>query len=78
MTLTVLLKWSGIIKYGGLVGSAMAPRIWSSGPRLASNQKVEQTSRTSVCEWYTTYDLLLSRAAYNYLGIQATELLPSF
>lgn len=73
---------SGIIKYGGLVGSAMALGYGLSGLRLALQSKTESElkyhARQFVNGILLTILLILVCAAYNYLGIQATESLPSF
>lgn len=76
---------SGIIKYGGLVGSAMALGYGLSGLRLAlqsetetEEEEVKHHVRQFVNGVLLAILLILVCVAYNYLGIQATESLPSF
>lgn len=75
---------SGIIKYGGLVGSAMALGYGLSGLRLAlqseteTEEEVKHHVRQFVNGVLLAILLILVCVAYNYLGIQATESLPSF
>lgn len=73
---------SGIIKYGGLLGSAIALGYGLSGLRLALQSKTESEvkyhARQFVNGVLLAILLILVCVAYNYLGIQATESLPSF
>lgn len=72
---------SGIIKYGGLVGSAMALGYGLSGLRLALQSKTESEvkyhARQFVNGVLLAILLVLVSVAYNYLGMSATEPLPS-
>lgn len=73
---------SGIIKYGGLVGSAMALGYGLSGLRLALQSKTESEvkyyARQFVNGVLLSILLVLVSVAYNYLGTLATQTLPSF
>lgn len=73
---------SGIIKYGGLVGSAMALGYGLSGLRLALQSKTESEvkyhARQFVNGVLLAILLVLVSVAYNYLGMTATESLSSF
>lgn len=74
---------SGIIKYGGLIGSAMSLGYGLSGLRLALQSETEEEEvkhhvRQFVNGVLLAILLILVGVAYNYLGIQATESLPSF
>ena len=74
---------SGIIKYGGLIGSAMALGYGLSGLRLALQSETEEEEvkyhvRQFVNGALLAILLILVGVVYNYLGIQATESLPSF
>lgn len=72
---------SGIIKYGGLVGSAMALGYGLSGLRLALQSKTESEvkyhARQFVNGVLLAILLVLVSVAYNYVGMSATEPLPS-
>lgn len=72
----------GIIKYGGVVGSAMALGYGLSGLRLAlqseTDEEVKYHARQFVNGVLLAILLILVCVAYNYLGMQATESLPSF
>ena len=72
---------SGIIKYGGLVGSAISMGYALNGLRLALQSKTEseikQHVRTFVNGVLLAILLVLVSVAYNYLGVSATEPLPS-
>lgn len=73
---------SGIIKYGGLIGSAMALGYGLSGLRLALQSETEDEVKYHVRQFVNgvllAILLFLVCVAYNYLGISATESLPSF
>lgn len=73
---------SGIIKYGGLVGSAIALGYGLSGLRLALQSKTESEvkyhARQFVNGVLLAILLVLVSVAYNYLGMSATEPLSSF
>ena len=73
---------SGIIKYGGLIGSAMSLVYGLSGLRLALQSEIEEEVKHHVRQFVNgallAILLILVCVAYNYLGIQATESLPSF
>lgn len=73
---------SGIIKYGGLVGSATALGYGLSGLRLALQSKTESEvkyhARQFVNGVLLAILLVLVSVAYNYVGMSATESLPSF
>lgn len=73
---------SGIIKYGGLVGSAMALGCGLSGLRLAlqseTEDEVKYYARQFVNGVLLAILLVLVSVAYNYLGMSATESLSSF
>lgn len=73
---------SGIIKYGGLVGSAMALGYGLSGLRLALQSKTESEvkyhARQFVNGVLLTILLVLVCLAYNYLGLSATGMVQSF
>ena len=73
---------SGIIKYGGLIGSAMSLGYGLSGLRLALQSETEEEVKHHVRQFVNgvllAILLILVGVAYNYLGIQATESLPSF
>lgn len=68
---------SGIIKYGGLVGSAMALGYGLSGLRLALQSKTESEvkyhARQFVNGVLLAILLVLVSVAYNYLGVLANE-----
>ena len=72
---------SGIIKYGGLVGSAMALGYGLSGLRLALQSKTESEAKYHARQFVNgvllVILLVLVSVAYNYLGMSATEPLPS-
>ena len=71
-----------IIQYGGLVGSAISMGYALNGLRLALQSKTESEvkyhARQIVNGVLLAILLVLVCVAYNYLGIQATESLPSF
>lgn len=71
-----------IIKYGGLIGSAMALGYGLSGLRLALQSETEEEVKYHVRQFVNgvllTILLVLVCLAYNYLGLSATEPLPSF
>lgn len=72
---------SSIIKYGGLVGSAMALGYGLSGLRLALQSETEEVKyhvRQFVNGVLLAILLVLVSVAYNYLGMSATESLSSF
>lgn len=73
---------SGIIKYGGLVGSAIALGYGLSGLRLALQSKTESEvkyhARQFVNGVLLAILLVLVSVAYNYLGMSVTEPLSSF
>lgn len=73
---------SGIIKYGGLVGSAMALGYGLSGLRLSLQPKTESEvkyhARQFVNGVLLAILLVLVSVAYNYLGMSSTESLSSF
>lgn len=73
---------SGIIKYGGLVGSAMSLGYGLSGLRLAlqseTDEEVKYHARQFVNGVLLVILLVLVSMAYNYVGMSATESLPSF
>lgn len=73
---------SGIIKYGGLVGSVIALGYGLSGLRLALQSKTESEvkyhARQFVNGVLLAILLVLVSVAYNYLGMSATEPLSSF
>lgn len=73
---------SGIIKYGGLVGSAMALGYGLSGLRLALQSKTESEVKYHVRQFVNgvllAVLLILVSMAYNYIGMPATESLSSF
>lgn len=68
---------SGIIKYGGLVGSAMALGYCLSGLRLALQSKTESEVKYHAHQFVNgvllAILLVLVSVAYNYLGVLATE-----
>ena len=73
---------SDIIKYGGLVGSAMALGYGLGGLRLALQSKTESEvkyhARQFVNGVLLAILLVLVSVAYNYLGMSSTESLSSF
>lgn len=73
---------SGIIKYGGLVGSAMALGYGLSGLRLALQSKTESEvkyyARQIVNGVLLAILLVLVSVVYNYLGMSSTESISSF
>ena len=73
---------SNIIKYGGLVGSAMALGYGLSGLRLALQSETEEEVKYHVRQFVNgvlfAILLVLVYVAYNYLGVLATESLSSF
>lgn len=73
---------SGIIKYGGLVGSAMALGYGLSGLRLALQSETEEEVKYHVRQFVNggllTILLVLVCLAYNYLGLSATGMVQSF
>lgn len=68
---------SSIIKYGGLVGSAISLGYGLSGLRLALQSKTESEvkyhARQFVNGVLLAILLVLVSVAYNYLGVLATE-----
>ena len=74
---------SGIIKYGGLIGLAMALGYGLGGLRLALQSETEEEEvkyhvRQFVNGVLLAILLVLVSVAYNYLGMSATESLSSF
>lgn len=73
---------SGVIKYGGLVGSAMALGYGLSGVRLAlqseTEEEVKQHARQFVNGMLLAILLISVFVMYYYLGASVTEPLPSF
>jgi hypothetical protein len=73
---------SGIIKYGGLIGSAMALGCGLGGLRLALQSETEEEVKYHVRQFVNgvllAILLVLVSVAYNYLGMSATESLSSF
>lgn len=75
---------SGIIKYGGLIGSAMALGYGLGGLRLALQSETEEEEevkyhvRQFVNGVLLAILLVLVSVAYNYLGMSAIESLSSF
>lgn len=73
---------SSIIKYGGLIGSAMALRYGLGGLRLALQSETEVKVKYHVRQFVNgvllAILLVLVSVAYNYSGMSATESLPSF
>lgn len=73
---------SGIIKYGGLVGSVMALGCGLSGLQLAlqseTESEVKYHARQFVNGVLLAILLVLVSVAYNYLGMSATESLSLF
>lgn len=73
---------SGIIKYGGLIGSAMALGYGLSGLRLALQSETEEEVKYHVRQFVNgvllTILLVLVCLAYNYLGLSATGMVQSF
>lgn len=70
-----------IIKYGGLIGSAMALGYGLSGLRLALQSETEEVKyhvRQFVNGVLLTILLVLVCLAYNYLGLSATGMVQSF
>ena len=78
---SAIVHVSGIIKYGGLVGSAIALGYGLSGLRLALQSKTESEvkyhARQFVNGVLLAILLVLVSVAYNYVGMSATEPLPS-
>lgn len=68
---------SGIIKYGGLVGSAMALGYGLSGLRLALQSETEVEVKCHVRQFVNgvllSILLVLVSVAYNYLSMSATK-----
>lgn len=73
---------SSIIKYGGLIGSAMALGYGLGGLRLAlqseTEEEVKYHARQIVNGVLLAILLVLVSVAYNYLGMSSTESLSSF
>ena len=73
---------SGIIKYGGLIGSAMALGYGLGGLGLALQSGTEEEVKYHVRQFVNgvllAILLVLVSVAYNYLGMSATESLSSF
>lgn len=73
---------SGIIKYGGPVGSAMALGYGLGGLRLAlqseTEEEVKYHARQFVNGVLLAILLILVSVAYNYVGMSATESLSPF
>lgn len=73
---------SSIIKYGGLIGSAMALGYGLGGLRLALQSKTESEvkyhARQFVNGVLLAILLVLVSVAYNYLGVSVTDSLSSF
>lgn len=71
-----------IIKYGGLIGSAMALGYGLSGLRLALQSETEEEVKYHVRQFVNgvllTILLVLVCLAYNYLGLSATGMVQSF
>lgn len=68
---------SSIIKYGGLVGSAMALGCGLSGLRLALQSQTESEMKYHARQFVNgvllAILLVLVSVAYNYVGMSATE-----
>lgn len=68
---------SGILKYGGLIGSAMALGYGLSGLRLALQSETEEEVKYYVRQFVNgvllAILLILVCVAYNYLGMSVTE-----
>ena len=73
---------SSIIKYGGLVGSAMALGYGLIGLRLTLQSDTEAEVKHHVRQFVNgvllAILLVLVSVAYNYLGVSVTESLSSF
>lgn len=74
---------SGIIKYGGLIGSAMALGYGLGGLRLALQSETEEEevkyhARQIVNGVLLAILLVLVSVVYNYLGMSATGMVQSF
>jgi hypothetical protein len=73
---------SGIIKYGGLVGSAIALGYGLSGLGLALQSETEEEVKYHVRQFVNgvllAILLVLVSVAYNYLGMSAIKSLSSF
>lgn len=73
---------SGIIKYGGLIGSAMALGYGLGGLRLALQSETEEEVKYHVRQFVNgvllAILLVLVSVAYNHLGMSAIESLSSF
>lgn len=74
---------SSIIKYGGLIGSAMALGYGLGGLRLALQSETEEEevkyhARQIVNGVLLAILLVLVSVAYNYLGMSSTKSLSSF
>lgn len=71
-----------IIKYGGLIGSAMVLGYGLSGLRLALQSETEEEVKYHVRQFVNgvllTILLVLVCLAYNYLGLSATGMVQSF
>ena len=73
---------SGIIKYGGLIGSVMSLGYGLSGLRLALQSETEEEVKYHVRHFVNgvllAILLVLVSVAYNHLGMLATESLSPF
>ena len=78
----VIIYAIDVIKYGGLVGSAISMGYALSGLRLAlqseTESEIKQHARTFVEGLFLAIMLLLVCIMYGFVGTPATEPLPSF